>query len=321
MRGIDDYAVENDFNVVAAVGAPLDPLSPSDKKRVRVFDFIGKDNVDGVIMSRKVSRGLSGAEIHAYLKKYAPLPVVNIGKKARGIPSVSYSIADSIREMVGHLVRDHGFTKILFVRGRDTNYYARERHIAFCDTMQSLNLKAYVLEPGIGDYYYEGGREAIRILIEERRERYQAIIAENNLMALGILDALKSVGIDVPGDIAVTGTYELEAENPFEIPITSVFVPFYDHGRLAAELLGDQIRGKKVKPSVTTPVGLRIGTTCGCFFPEMRGKGDAVPVPQGGPCSAATPPDDFPRQSREQLLAVVETTVRHYQSGKRKILT
>lgn len=281
LQGIEDYCRENNLNLLCAIGAPFHPTSDIDKQRIRIFDFISKRNVDGLILSRKVGRSLTGEQIKKLLRKYWPLPTVNIGEKVAGIPSVLYSIHDSIKEIVSHLVFDHGYKKILFIRGRETNKYARQRFESFCKIMQELKLRVYYIEPAVDDYYYEGGKDAIRILIEEKRQRFDAIVAENNLMALGILDALRSYQIEVPKNIAVVGIYELEADTPFTIPLTSIWVPFYEHGRIAAHLCLQRLKAKKAPPTVVTKSELKLGTTCGCFYPEVSQKPTSFIAVQG----------------------------------------
>lgn len=75
-----------------------------------------------------------------------------------------------------------------------------------------------------------------------------AIVAFNDLMAIGCIRAIKYKGLNVPQDIAVTGFDDIDIASYVEPSLTTYKQPFFDMGREAVKILIDQIEGKdKVK--------------------------------------------------------------------------
>ena len=68
-----------------------------------------------------------------------------------------------------------------------------------------------------------------------------AIIAYNDLVAVGMIRALEENGRQVPDDISIIGFDDIEL---MTFPLTTVQIPEYEMGEKAAELLFDKIMGK-----------------------------------------------------------------------------
>jgi LacI family transcriptional regulator len=64
-----------------------------------------------------------------------------------------------------------------------------------------------------------------------------AIMAGNDLIALGVLRALKQHGLSSPGDMSVVGFNDMRFADAFDPPLTTVRIPQYELGCTAAELL------------------------------------------------------------------------------------
>ena len=92
-----------------------------------------------------------------------------------------------------------------------------------------------------------------RLLALPPGRRPTAVFAGNDLMAIGALLALRAAGVGVPGDVAVVG-YDDIPEAAVTCPaLTTVAVPKYEMGRVAAELLLARIahrQGLGVGPGV-----------------------------------------------------------------------
>jgi DNA-binding LacI/PurR family transcriptional regulator len=70
----------------------------------------------------------------------------------------------------------------------------------------------------------------------------------NNLMTIGALEALGSLGRSIPDDLAVVGFDEVSWASALRPPLTVVTQPTYEIGRRAAELLLARIRGDLSPP-------------------------------------------------------------------------
>ena len=88
----------------------------------------------------------------------------------------------------------------------------------------------------------DAGREAAgRLLALPAARRPDAICAANDLLALGVLQALTRAGVRVAADIALIGYDDIYFAASAAIPLTAVRQPAWERGRSAAELLMAEI--------------------------------------------------------------------------------
>jgi LacI family transcriptional regulator len=71
-------------------------------------------------------------------------------------------------------------------------------------------------------------------------ERPTAVFCANDLLALGVLQAMYSAGVNVPGDVSIVGYDDIEFAAAAVVPLTSVRQPADRMGRTAAEMLMDE---------------------------------------------------------------------------------
>jgi len=99
-------------------------------------------------------------------------------------------------------------------------------------------------------YTIEEGRKAVgRLLV--RDNTFTAVVAANDLLALGCMDAMNDLGLLIPGYISVTGYDDIQFLERMSPALTTVQVPKYEMGSMAATTLLDSIAAGKSKPSVS----------------------------------------------------------------------
>jgi LacI family transcriptional regulator len=123
----------------------------------------------------------------------------------RGLPgTVACSIqCDQVAGAVqlAKLLTEAGHERIAFVAGSETpTAAARER--GFVDGLGEAGQRLFARING--DYTFEGAYEATKELLAKRTQP-DAIFAANDLMAFGVLDALRDLSLRVPEDISVVG--------------------------------------------------------------------------------------------------------------------
>ena len=97
---------------------------------------------------------------------------------------------------------------------------------------------------------FAAGRTAVeQILALSPSDRPDAVMAANDLIAIGALQALTLAGLSVPDDIAIIGYDDIEFAGSAAIPLTSIRQPAYEVGKDAIELLLEVI----ANPDETTP--------------------------------------------------------------------
>jgi DNA-binding LacI/PurR family transcriptional regulator len=103
-----------------------------------------------------------------------------------------------------------------------------------------------VLDAG-GNNRAAGERAAARLLAEEGPNRPTAIFAVTDVLALGVLQAAKSLSLDVPADLSVIGFDGIEEAGRSSPPLTTVSQGLFEQGRSAARVVLGAVADEPVK--------------------------------------------------------------------------
>lgn len=257
-QDIIDRAMDFDYKVfMASVRRGID----EEKKAVESLNDRG---VDGLI----ISSALRKDPIIDHLSEM-DIPFVlamrNVDRSPGG-PLVHHVGVDNTRG--GYLAVEHllkmNHERIGLVAGPENISTGHERKLGALAALKAHNIKE---DPDLlitGDFSSRSGYEAALRLIN-LKESPTAIFAMNDLMALGVLEALSEFGIRVPEDIAVVGFDDIMIAGLTGIDLTTVSQKKEIIGKMAVDYLLDIIKGGPpaiIKTSVLDPV-LVIRKTCG----------------------------------------------------------
>jgi DNA-binding LacI/PurR family transcriptional regulator len=107
------------------------------------------------------------------------------------------------------------------------------------------------------------GAAAARVLLDvPAHRRPTAVIAQSDVLAAGVLQAAKELGLRVPEDVSVVGFDGADLPWLGATRLTTVVQPTDEKGRAAAEAVMELVEGRR-PPDLMLPVSLRIGTTSG----------------------------------------------------------
>jgi LacI family transcriptional regulator len=111
-------------------------------------------------------------------------------------------------------------------------------------------MQAHALEPGpvveVPSYSIAAGAGAGRALLSSST-RPTAVVAANDLVALGVLDAAAAMGLSCPGDVSVVGFNDMPFVDRLSPPLTTMRVDMYEIGMRASRVLLSLIEEPKTK--------------------------------------------------------------------------
>ncbi len=263
-----DAARRHDVNLICFPGGRLHAAEAFEIQRNVIFELASDAYLDGLISWSSSLGGVLGpAEIKAFHERYHPLPMVSLAQLMEGTPTVSLDSYLGMRALLSHLIEEHGYRRLAFIRGPEEHYYAQERYRAYLDALQAYNLPL-AAELVTRPLPWESGTEAIQILLDERHlqpgKDFQAVVAVSDMLALWALKTLQSRGFRVPDDVAVTGFNNSIEERLATPPLTTVELPFYEQGAKAMDVLLQQLSGEPVPALITLPSKLVVRQSCGC---------------------------------------------------------
>jgi LacI family transcriptional regulator len=146
-------------------------------------------------------------------------------------------------EMVQALV-NKGFRRFGYVGGLDFTLDNKERFAGFADTLAKNNIRFDHRNYFHGNYREESGYQAAKILILSN-VLPEVLVCANDNMAIGAIKALEENNIRVPEDISVTGFDDSDAAAM--AGLTTISIPRYESGYLAAKELLEMIKGTASK--------------------------------------------------------------------------
>ena len=147
--------------------------------------------------------------------------------------SLRIDYLSGVEQIVNYLY-ENGHRRIAFVAGRQGLRSNIERQQAYEDSMRRLGLEPGPVLPG--DLRFEGGLAAGNV-IAKLIPRPTAVMAVNDLTAVGVIKGLLNAGCRVPEDISVTGFDKTRLAEYCNPSLTTVDIHREALGRLAADAL------------------------------------------------------------------------------------
>lgn len=176
------------------------------------------------------------------------IPVVLIDRKLRGV-ECDFVILDNkaaVIEAAQYLI-GLGHRRIGFISGMVDSFPGRERLAGYRAALEEAGLPADDSLVRLGNFPDDGVRKAATELLTGPTPP-TAILAVNNQAVLGVMKALRDLGMDCPRDISVTGFDDFPWADSFRPRLTTVAQPVQEIGEKSAKLLLDRMAGKRGPP-------------------------------------------------------------------------
>lgn len=156
-------------------------------------------------------------------------------------PKVHFDNRRAVADMVGYLY-EKGHRRIGYIGGPEELVVSGTRQEAFLSAINDLGLDVRANWMTSGGFTYAGGSEAMASLLEAGD--LTAVLAANDLMAIGAMRQLLSRGISVPDDVSVAGFDDVLIAEYGPVPLTTMRVPTYQIGREGASVVLSALGGE-----------------------------------------------------------------------------
>lgn len=208
------------------------------KNENALVESLKSRNVDGLIMA--TAHRLDSV-VSNCVEEHIPLVLVNRTIDAHSVTAVINDDAHGIELAVSHLV-ELGHQSIAYIGGPQDTTTGHDRYLAFKALWRTKRFKSHAdLILNCNAFTEaEGYRGFLSILRQGRN--FTAVVAANDLLALGCYDALLEFGLECPADISVTGFNDMPFMDRLSPPLTSLHIPHDEIGFQAAELLLEIMR-------------------------------------------------------------------------------
>ncbi|MBN1219606.1 MAG: substrate-binding domain-containing protein [Anaerolineae bacterium] len=268
--GIANTARQRDANLICFVGEKLRNPNGYLAQANVLYDLVDPSRIDGLVIWTSTIGAFVDQDVGAaFCASYHLLPIISLGTIQKGIPSVVVESYQGVRQLMAHLIEEHGYRRLAFIRGPENHLYARERYRAYLDALAEYGLPFnpdLVTPPA--DWAQAKGYEMARLLLDQRQLQpqvdFEALVTASDLFALGALEAFQAWGIRVPEEIGIVGFNNSLEGRAVPPPLTSVAVPFHQQGEQAVEMVLAMLAGNQVPEQVVLPAHLVVRQSCGC---------------------------------------------------------
>lgn len=225
VRGAEDGFAQAGYTLVLA-----DTDNDAGKERLTQTVMLERQ-VDGLLLATARRRD---AVIDELLTTSVPFVLVNRTIDRGGVAAVIPDDQAGMAMAVDHLY-DLGHRVIGHVAGPSATSTGSRRAAGFEAAVRSRGL-----EPGptieVGSFTVEAARAVAEALFTGRT-RPSAVVAANDLIALGTLDAAEVLGLACPRDFSLVGFNDMPFVDRFLPPLTTIRISEYELGTRAAQTL------------------------------------------------------------------------------------
>lgn len=266
LSAIEKAAARYDLNLLTVLGRELGHPTPHERTQNVLYEWLGPESIDGVIVLSAAMANHCGTEgLVELCRRLEPLPACSIGLALPGVPSIVIDNRAGMRVAVDHLLKGHGRRRIAYVSGPRENAEAAERLLGYRDALDAAGIP---FDPALVAYGYftsPTGYSAMQEILKRTRD-FDGLVAANDYMAIAAMDALREHGRRVSEDVLVASFDDTPIARFAPRSLTSVAQPMDGMADLAVHELLHQMNGRVPTPLASVDVHLVLRESCGCGY-------------------------------------------------------
>lgn len=233
LAGIGNEAASHDYDLLVSTHPPDTP------KEAQAYEQLVRERrVDGVLVTRT---RINDARITYLLEQGFPFAAFGCTQVDSVFPYVDVDGGLGVFNATQHLI-ELGHRDIAIILPPPNLQFTVYRHAGFYRAMEAHGL---VVEPAweeSADLTERGGYAAAARLLASAR-RPTAIIAGNDLMALGAMRAAQARGLSIGKELSIVGFDDIVLAEHANPPLTTVRQPIYEIGRQVCRMLVQVLSG------------------------------------------------------------------------------
>ena len=273
LTGIQEYARNEDFDVFVFLSfASYTTHAELMKGELNVYELMNPEDYDGLIVLSTTINSPETAIGLCNKAKEKNVPVVSVGMEIDGVSSVCVSNDEGMRTLVEHLVNVHGVRKVFFIGGTPDHVDSQARLKVTREVLAKHGISLTDDDLGYGRWTNRYTEELIDKIVDSGKELPDAIICANDIMAMAACTQLDERGVDVPGDIIVTGFDNRRDGKELYPALSSAGQNFQEIGYKACSIIYNEIRKSSAPVHETVRSSFVCGESCGCKGDEDYAK-------------------------------------------------
>ena len=212
---------------------------PQSMCQLNVFHLPDPNDFDGAIMLTNTFNIPQEKERVCALFQNAGVPMITTEVPVDNMAYVGTDNYGGMRELADHLITEHNVRNIVYVAGIEGNAECAIRRKAVEDALNEHGLK--LVDSFAGNFGYFRAAENLDAWLDAGHELPDAFVCANDLMAIGVSSTLFNRGIEVPGQVIVTGFDNIKEARKYYPLLATVSREWDKLGEHAFMTLRDQV--------------------------------------------------------------------------------
>lgn len=239
-KGVEDMAYKLGYSVI------LCNTYDDFEKETKYLNTLHELRVDGIIVAGSYDRNQKKEEAYNF---DVPLIAIDRAVYYKNISTFITTDNYSSSKEIASTLYEKGYRSFYYLGGPKTNSVALKRYEGTLEGLKGKNITNF--KEVFGKFAIEDGYRLINK--EKNILDYDIIIAGNDLLAIGAIQALRERNIKVPDDIGIFGFDDMEIFSEIKPRLSTVKQPSYQIGKDSVKLIDMTIKGQKVKKEHKLP--------------------------------------------------------------------
>lgn len=241
-----------------------------DQGEKSIFQILPYNLLDGLVI---LTESFKDIDLAAQISRTAiehNCPVISLDAELEGCCNISFAYGEAFGQLVEHIIVEHGCRRINLMAGFKGNAFEIERTEVFRRTMAKHGIPVEEERIDYGDFWDHPTYLAIDRMVASGLPMPEAIICQNDAMAIASCRQLKKHGYRVPEDILVTGLDGIDFAKKHTPRLTTAMKDQDGCVRKIFEVFFKGIKGESIAGSCRIPFIMSVDQSCGCVSKELN---------------------------------------------------
>lgn len=248
----------------------LSQKTEHDQGEKSIFQLIPFSIIDGLILLTESIKDKAIPTALAARAKESGIPLFSVDEELEGCWNIYYGYAEAFSGLLRHIIGHHGCRRINLIAGVKDSPFEQERTAIYRAILAENGIPVEEERIYYGNYWHGPTNEAIDRIMRSDLPFPDAIVCENDAMAIAVCDRLACYGYTVPDDVLVTGLDGIEEAQSHTPSITTASQDQMGMVLKIYTLFQEIRQGRKPEKHTVVPFQLRLEQSCGCIPPMSR---------------------------------------------------
>lgn len=254
--------------LVFACAWELSEHDEHDQGQKSIFQIIPYHMLDALLI---LTESIKDKEIPRSIARKARernIPVFSLDEELEGCYNIQYGYSEAFSALIRHVIEVHGCRTINLMAGLKGTPFEQERTRIYREVLTEYNIPVEEERIYYGDFWEFPTNRAIDTMMRSNQSFPDAIVCQNDAMAIATCNHLSHYGYSVPEDVIITGLDGIIEGQNFSPAITTASQDHIGTALAFFSMFQRILNGESPKKNVTIPFRPRWEQSCGCI-PKM----------------------------------------------------